>query len=64
MAADIHSHPGSGDADLGPSGNDIVRTNIFIRKNPSAKVQIYAPNMTDSYKRMLDVVNNKWILDF
>ena len=65
VAFDIHSHPGDTKTDLEPwkgGGRDYLRKDIFKYQNPNVKVWIYMPKAPNPNARMLDIVNNKWII--
>ena len=61
VAADIHSHPGTTEADLMGSSYDYAFARSLYNKNNNVKVQLYMPKSPNPTTRWLDLVNNKWI---
>lgn len=64
VTLDIHSHPNSTTKDLKPSNIDHYRAQRFVEKNKNAKVQLFMPKAPNPNARMLDLVKNKWILNY
>ncbi|MFV0290986.1 MAG: RHS repeat-associated core domain-containing protein [Mangrovibacterium sp.] len=62
ISTDIHSHPNTYRDDLRPSSIDEYNMRVYLKENQNAKVQLYIPQVTNPNGRMLDMVNNKWIL--